>query len=83
MQIAIQTIEQNIFRLIKQLPQNKLQMVFDFIQFVLVSEQTSTDTNSFELERKHAEGYAKYPVQVNEFDIWYNEQIWEMSNGTE
>jgi metal-responsive CopG/Arc/MetJ family transcriptional regulator len=29
-----------------------------------------------ELERKHAEGYKKYPVQAGEFDVWEDEQSW-------
>ncbi len=29
-----------------------------------------------ELERKQAEGYAKYPVEPGEFDIWLDEQAW-------
>ncbi|OQY45297.1 MAG: hypothetical protein B6242_10805 [Anaerolineaceae bacterium 4572_78] len=50
MQIAIQTIEQNVFRLIKQLPQNKLQMVFDFIQFLLFQEQTNQPLNIYQTQ---------------------------------
>jgi metal-responsive CopG/Arc/MetJ family transcriptional regulator len=30
-----------------------------------------------EMERKHAEGYAQYPVIEGEFDIWENEQAWD------
>jgi metal-responsive CopG/Arc/MetJ family transcriptional regulator len=29
-----------------------------------------------ELERKHAEGYARKPVQRGEFSIWEREQAW-------
>ncbi len=28
------------------------------------------------LEKKHAEGYARHPVQPGEFDIWEDEQAW-------
>lgn len=28
------------------------------------------------LERKHAEGYARYPVEAGEFDLWQSEQVW-------
>ena len=31
---------------------------------------------TLELERKHAEGYARYPVEPGEFDIWEDEQAW-------
>jgi metal-responsive CopG/Arc/MetJ family transcriptional regulator len=29
-----------------------------------------------ELERQQAAGYAKYPVQPGEFDVWFDEQTW-------
>jgi metal-responsive CopG/Arc/MetJ family transcriptional regulator len=29
-----------------------------------------------EMERKHAEGYTRYPVEPGEFDIWEAEQAW-------
>jgi metal-responsive CopG/Arc/MetJ family transcriptional regulator len=29
------------------------------------------------LEQQHAQGYAKYPVQPGEFDVWQAEQVWE------
>ena len=28
------------------------------------------------LEKRHAEGYANYPVEKGEFDIWQDEQVW-------
>ena len=29
-----------------------------------------------EMEKKQMEGYAKYPVEPGEFDIWQAEQVW-------
>jgi metal-responsive CopG/Arc/MetJ family transcriptional regulator len=29
-----------------------------------------------QLEHKHAEGYARYPVEPGEFDAWESEQAW-------
>jgi len=29
-----------------------------------------------QMERKHAEGYAKHPPQPGEFDSWEDEQVW-------
>ncbi len=29
-----------------------------------------------ELEKKHAAGYAKHPVETGEFDLWQDEQVW-------
>ena len=28
------------------------------------------------MEEQHAQGYAQYPVEKGEFDIWYDEQDW-------
>jgi metal-responsive CopG/Arc/MetJ family transcriptional regulator len=28
------------------------------------------------LEKKHNEGYARYPVKAGEFDLWLDEQVW-------
>ena len=32
-----------------------------------------------ELEKKHAEGYARHPVEPGEFDVWEAEQAWGAS----
>ena len=32
-----------------------------------------------EMERKHAEGYARQPVEAEEFDVWEDEQAWGAS----
>lgn len=29
-----------------------------------------------EMEKKHAEGYARQPVEPGEFDIWEGERVW-------
>lgn len=29
-----------------------------------------------ELEKKHAEGYARHPIEPGEFDVWEDEQAW-------
>jgi metal-responsive CopG/Arc/MetJ family transcriptional regulator len=29
-----------------------------------------------QMERKHAEGYARHPVRPGEFDGWEDEQVW-------
>lgn len=29
-----------------------------------------------QLERQHAEGYARHPVAPGEFDVWIDEQSW-------
>ena len=32
-----------------------------------------------EMEKKHAEGYARHPVEPGEFDVWEDEQAWGAS----
>ena len=32
-----------------------------------------------QLERQHAEGYARFPIQPGEFDLWEAEQSWSES----
>ena len=29
-----------------------------------------------QMEKKHEDGYRKYPVKDGEFDIWEDEQVW-------
>jgi metal-responsive CopG/Arc/MetJ family transcriptional regulator len=29
------------------------------------------------MEERHAEGYARQPVESGEFDVWETEQVWE------
>ena len=29
-----------------------------------------------DMERQHAEGYARHPVEPGEFDVWVEEQAW-------
>jgi metal-responsive CopG/Arc/MetJ family transcriptional regulator len=29
-----------------------------------------------ELERKHAAGYSRFPIEPGEFDVWEAEQAW-------
>jgi metal-responsive CopG/Arc/MetJ family transcriptional regulator len=31
---------------------------------------------TLELERRHAEGYARRPIAPGEFDVWHDEQSW-------
>ena len=39
-------------------------------------EQALQQWHVRELERQHAEGYARQPVEPDEFDIWLDEQTW-------
>ena len=41
--------------------------------FVVLFERRKTR----KLEKRHAENYAKFPVEKGEFDIWQDERVWE------
>lgn len=45
-----------------------------FIRHAL--QKSLRDIKIKEMEKKHRDGYLKYPVKRGEFDIWEEEQIW-------
>jgi hypothetical protein len=46
----------------------------ELLEVIDVQQQTHQVT---EMERKHAAGYARYPVEPGEFDIGGTEQAWD------
>ena len=32
-----------------------------------------------QMEQQHAGGYARYPVEPGEFDVWESEQAWDVA----
>lgn len=46
----------------------------EFVQKAL--ERAIDQKREMELERQHAEGYAKYPQTVEEVAEWESEQVW-------
>ena len=34
-----------------------------------------------QMDKQHAEGYARHPVQPGEFDMWHSEQVWDENEG--
>ena len=30
------------------------------------------------LERQHIAGYMRFPIESDEFEVWQNEQVWEV-----
>jgi len=57
-------------RLIRSLNTTRSAFIREALQLALRKYQL------LELERQHAEGYARWPVQPGEFDIWVDEQAW-------
>lgn len=45
-----------------------------FIRQVL--REALEQTRVAELEREHAAGYTRHPVEAGEFDVWQGEQAW-------
>ena len=46
----------------------------EFLREALVQHLEKIKIN--EQERKHREGYRRFPVQKGEFDVWEEEQTW-------
>lgn len=55
---------------IKDLNTTRSAFIRDALEFALWRHKIR------ELEEKHAEGYARHPVEPGEFDIWESEQAW-------
>jgi len=61
-----QIVREELTRLINQL---------SFLPYPLAGNVLNRQ-KILELERKQAEGYARFPVQPDEFDLWENEHAW-------
>ena len=57
-------------QIIKELDTTRSAFIRDALQYALRQHKIR------ELEQKHAEGYARHPVEPGEFDIWEAEQAW-------
>jgi metal-responsive CopG/Arc/MetJ family transcriptional regulator len=57
-------------RVIQDLNTTRSAFVRDALQLALRQHRIA------ELERRHAEGYARHPVEPGEFDVWEAEQAW-------
>ena len=57
-------------RMIKILDTNRSAFIREALQLALQRHKI------IEMEQKHAEGYARRPIEPGEFDVWENEQVW-------
>ena len=75
MQNIQMTIDENLLlevdTLVKALNMTRSAFIRDSLKLAIKKYRLT------ELERKHAEGYEKHPVKAGEFDVWYEEQVWE------
>ena len=55
---------------IKSLQTTRSAFIREALQFALRRYKIS------QMERKHAAGYTRYPVEPGEFDLWEAEQLW-------
>ena len=60
-------------RVIKDLDTTRSAFIRDALQLALRQHRIA------QMERKHAEGYAKHPPQPGEFDGWEDEQVWSQA----
>lgn len=57
-------------RIIKTLDITRSAFIREALQLALQKYQIA------EMEKRHAEGYARHPVEPGEFDVWEAEQVW-------
>lgn len=61
---------EEVDRLIEELNTTRSAFVREALQAAIERQRIK------EMERRHAEGYARHPVEPGEFDVWYDEQAW-------
>ena len=75
MQNIQMTIDENLIlevdELVKKLSMTRSAFIRDSLKQAIKKHKL------IEMERQHAKGYKKYPVKAGEFDLWYEEQVWE------
>jgi metal-responsive CopG/Arc/MetJ family transcriptional regulator len=57
-------------RVIQALETTRSAFIREALQLALQKYQIA------EMEQRHAEGYARHPVESGEFDVWEAEQAW-------
>ena len=57
-------------RVIRDLDTTRSAFIRDALQLALRQHKIA------QMERKHADGYARHPVHSGEFDGWEDEQVW-------
>lgn len=71
------TIDEQLLKLIDKMSKARKTTRSAFIRDALEAEIRRQRIR--ENEVRHAEGYARVPVQPGEFDVWLNEQDWGAS----
>jgi metal-responsive CopG/Arc/MetJ family transcriptional regulator len=61
---------EQVNEVVKELGMTRSAFIRNALQQALQQFETA------KLERKHRAGYARYPVQPGEFDLWEAEQSW-------
>ena len=49
----------------------------------ITSEVALEEQEVLEQERRHADGYARYPVEPSEFDGWESVRVWDQPQNKE
>ena len=75
MQNIQMTIDENLLRevdeLVKTLNMTRSAFIRDSLKLSIKKHKIA------EMELQHAKGYKKHPIKAGEFDLWYEEQVWE------
>jgi metal-responsive CopG/Arc/MetJ family transcriptional regulator len=70
------TLDEDLRSRVEEAVQQQQTTWQEFLREALV--QRLEKIKSKELERKHREGYRRFPVQKGEFDVWEEEQAWSV-----
>jgi len=68
------TIDEELLRDVDQVTKKLQTSRSQFIRLAMHKLLNELKTRNF--EKLHREGYRKYPVNKDEFDVWENEQNW-------
>lgn len=68
------TIDEPLLKIVDRLSRSRKVNRSAFIRSALIAEVGKVERK--EQERRHAAGYAKFPVVAGEFDGWEAEQDW-------
>lgn len=68
------TIDENLLREVDKATKKIKTSRSEFIRRAM--QRLLNDLDAKEMEKNHRDGYKKFPVKGDEFDVWENEQSW-------
>ncbi len=68
------TIDEELLRDVDKVTKNLKTSRSEFIRQAM--HKLLNELNARNIEKLHCDGYRKYPVKKDEFDVWENDQNW-------